>query len=243
MVYTVGMPTNNEFDEAIESAVNINKSITKVTVNALDLVDTWKSLTRIRGEPLSLPNEGLIYNVCNSMKKSEKVVLTGEGADELLFGYDQIYRWAVNESWVSVEDFLIRYGYSSNFFISDRFFTYLEDLRRNKSLLEFVEDFFYDFHLTGLLRRMDFSSMAASKEARVPFVDTALVNYMYRRDPNIKISETFSKLPLRNLAVKLNLIGTLNRKKIGFSASMNKIESKFNEYSYFQQVVLKELGW
>ena len=88
--YTVGLNNNNEFNDAEETAKSINKNLIKISLDKYELINLWKKLTKLRGEPLSLPNEGLIFKVCKSMKNNEKVVLTGEGADELLFGYDRI---------------------------------------------------------------------------------------------------------------------------------------------------------
>eukprot|EP00657_Telonema_sp_P-1_P003811 TRINITY_DN18927_c0_g1_i2.p1 TRINITY_DN18927_c0_g1~~TRINITY_DN18927_c0_g1_i2.p1 ORF type:complete len:106 (-),score=32.66 TRINITY_DN18927_c0_g1_i2:103-420(-) len=53
-----------------------------------------------------------IYLVCKSMSENEKVVLTGEGADELLFGYDRIFKWGSSLSHLSVTDFAERYSYN-----------------------------------------------------------------------------------------------------------------------------------
>jgi asparagine synthase (glutamine-hydrolysing) len=241
--YTVGLPGNNEFEGACETAQVLNRELVQTVVANEEIFETWRVLTRLRGEPLSVPNEALIFKVCHSMQPNEKVVLTGEGADELMFGYDRIYRWALASKWAGIEDFLRMYGYSDSTPPTERFQAFVEHLREGKSLIEFVEDFFYEFHLTGLLRRMDFASMAASKEARVPFVDVGLVNYMYRRQPDCKLTPEFSKLPIRTLALNLGLSGALNRKKIGFSASSDTKVSKYVEYAVFQEVVLGELGW
>ena len=84
--------------------------------------------------------------------------------------------------------------------------------------------------------------MSASKEARVPFVTKTLYEYMYRRQPSIKINCVESKIPLRNLLRELNVISPLSRKKIGFSATrINKNLS--DDYKDFQNICLEELGW
>jgi asparagine synthase (glutamine-hydrolysing) len=241
--YCVGLPKNNEFEGARETAAVLGRELVTVTITADELRENWSELTRLRGEPLGLPNEALIYTVCKNMQPTEKVVLTGEGADELLFGYDAIYRWAMSSTWDGVNPFLQRYGYSKTTQATDRLVHYIETLRSGKNMIEFLEDFFYLVHLPGLLRRMDFASMAASKEARVPFVNKKLVNYMYRRSSEIKINNSDSKLPLRNMAVKLKLNGALNRKKIGFSAHVDESKSRFEEYEDFQSVVLEALKW
>lgn len=240
--YSVGLKHNNEFDGAQETAEELNRQLTKISVEPDELKETWRTLTRLRGEPLSVPNEGLIFRVCSDMKKNEKVVLTGEGADELLFGYDGIFRWAAEQSEVNAESFLLKYGYAQEI-KSDRLLSYVEELAKDKKPIEFVEDFFYHVHLPGLLRRMDFASMAASKEARVPFVSKSLISYLYRQPWYVKLSESESKIPIRRIAEKLQLNGALARKKIGFSAKLTSEQSRVESYKEFQSIVLEELGW
>lgn len=240
--YSVGLSGNNEFEAAKETAAVIGKVIRLEEITAEQLRDNWRYLTKIRGEPLSVPNEGLIYQVCKAMPSSEKVVLTGEGADELLFGYDQIFRWALKSDQINYEEFMTRYGYSENT-DSERLLEYFHSLNCGKTPIEFMEDFFYNVHLPGLLRRMDFASMAASKEARVPFVTKKLISYMYRKPCYEKISSSESKLPIRAFAEKLQLCGALNRKKIGFSAKVAVNSSRKTDYNNFRQVVRGALEW
>jgi asparagine synthase (glutamine-hydrolysing) len=241
--YCIGLRDNNEIIEATESANLIGRKINTFIIDFNELKETWRWLVRLRGEPLSVPNEGLIYRICSAMHPEEKVVLTGEGADELLFGYDNIYRWAINNPKFSYDEFLKKYCYSSSTKTTDRLMAYIENNSRCMNSIEFVEDFFYKYHLPCLLRRMDFGSMAASKEARVPFVNIKLISYMYRKDVNIKINQLNSKIPLRKYAEKNGLDKILNRKKIGFSASSEKSLNKYVEYENFQKIVLGELGW
>ena len=138
--------------------------------------------------------------------------------------------------------FLKRYGYSEDL-ATERLKDYVQNMMHGKSGIDFVEDFFYQVHLPGLLRRMDFASMAASKEARVPFVDKNLISYMYRRSSDIKINDSESKIPLRLFAKKLGLHGALERKKIGFSAQANKELTRQEDYKKFQQIIMETLGW
>jgi asparagine synthase (glutamine-hydrolysing) len=241
--YTVGLEHNNEFLGAAETATLLKRNLINVSITQEQLIEAWKTLTRLRGEPLGLPNEGLIYLVCKAMKTDEKVVLTGEGADELLFGYDGLYRWAASNDFCNATHFLNLYGYSNDTAPTRRLLDYVDELKVGKTNIEFTEDFFYFVHLPGLLRRMDFASMAASKEARVPFVCKELVEYMYRRPHNIKLSDDESKIPLRRFASKLGLLGALGRKKIGFSAQIKQDNTRFLEYRNFQDIILGALSW
>lgn len=242
--YTVGLPQNNEFDAAAETAAQLGKELVKVEVTEQTLIDSWKTLISLRGEPLSVPNEGLIYMVCKAMQPAEKVVLTGEGADELFFGYDRIFRMAGAEGVpFTRDDFYKLYCYSNNLKHVPRLEALIDDMWRGKSNIEFIEDFFLTVHLPGLLRRMDGASMAASKEARVPFVATQMAHYMYRRPTNIKIDINASKIPLRKFAARLNLNGALSRPKVGFSSTLVSQVTRSEEYYFFQKLNLEMLGW
>jgi asparagine synthase (glutamine-hydrolysing) len=241
--YTVGLEENNEFEAAADTARQLGKAVERVPLASDDLPRLWRELTVIRGEPLSVPNEALIYAVCKAMAADEKVFLTGEGADELFFGYDNIFRWSLADEWRGPEDFLRRYGYSDTVVPTDRLLGFVEGMRSGKSVVEFVEDFFLGFHLPGLLRRMDFASMAASKEARVPFVTKTLLNYMYRRAAALRIDASESKIPLRRLAAAMSLHGALARRKIGFSATTAAMRTRAAEYDQFYTQCMEALGW
>lgn len=239
--YTVGLKGNNEFEQTRETSIFLNKKIKEISITKNKLIENWKYLTRLKGEPILLPNEGLIFEVCKNFTPNEKVVLTGEGADELLFGYDQIFRWSMYNKF-DLNKFLNLYGYS-DINISERFLDFINDLRKNKKNVDFLEDFFYKFHLPVLLRRMDFASMAAGKEARVPFVNKELIEYMYRQNVTNKLNQTVSKIPLRKYAKNKNADFFNKRKKIGFSAKLDKQNNTYSEYFNFRKIVIQELGW
>ena len=241
--YTVGLPQDNEFEHAQETAALLGRRWTGVALEPTQLVESWRRLTRLRGEPLALPNEGLIEGVCRAMAPQEKVVLSGEGADELMFGYDRLFRWALAAQRLDVDEFLRLYGYGDRLHATARLRECLGGLAEDKSPVEFVEDFFLQVHLPGLLRRVDFAAMAASREARVPFADRRLVDYCYRTNPASRIDDTHSKRPLRAMLQSLGLLGPLTRPKIGFSASLDPSHGRHRSYQYFQQVVLEELQW
>ena len=237
--YSVGLEKNNEFFAAKKISRKLNKKISLISIEKQKLKTTWKYLTKLKNEPISVPNEGLIYLVCKKMSKQNKIVLTGEGADEIFFGYDKIFRWALNQKKFNIKRFIELYGYSNVTKPTSRFIKYIENLSRKKKVIDFIEDFFYDFHLPTLLRRMDFASMAASKEARVPFVSKNIIENLYRINPKIKIDENFSKKPLRKYIKNIDLDFILETKKIGFSAATEVEQNKFYNYSVFQNIVIK----
>lgn len=239
--YTVGLPHSNEFEDVREFADATNKLVRYVTVSQDQLRDNWKYLARIRMEPLSVPNEGLIFEVCKAMPESTKVVLTGEGADELLFGYDRIFRSMAGLHLHSMDKFFEKYCYS-NVPATERIKEFVNKMMLGKSMIEFCEDFFIQFHLPGLLRRMDISMMAASKEGRVPFVDRRLFELMYRKPIEVRMRGDTIKWHLRKMLDDRGLHFVSAREKIGFSA-LAPGESAAQHYKNFQQTVMESLGW
>ncbi|MBT8068228.1 MAG: hypothetical protein KJO09_13380 [Gammaproteobacteria bacterium] len=239
--YTVGLPEANEFDDVREFCRLTNKSCVEVSVSEAEMREAWHVLVTARDEPLSVPNEGLIYLVCKEMPDSTKVVLTGEGADELLFGYDRIFRYMNSQIEFDLDAFLQRYCYSDDR-LGDRMHGFIASVSANKAPVQFCEDFFLQFHLPGLLRRMDSSMMAASKEGRVPFVDRRLFEMFYRKPLEVRAANGVIKAPLRTILYNRQLGVVCERKKVGFSAKP-EAQSTFSHYSSFQQQILESLSW
>ena len=71
-------------------------------------------MIKIRREPLAVPNEVLIYKMSLHSKKFVKVLLSGEGADELFYGYDRLFRWANKNTKFSFSQFDNYYSYGSH---------------------------------------------------------------------------------------------------------------------------------
>ena len=67
------------------------------------------------------------------MSKKNKIVLTGEGADEIFFGYDKIFRWAINEKKLNLKRFIDLYGYSNVAKPTNRFLKFIDKLNKKKN--------------------------------------------------------------------------------------------------------------
>ena len=247
--YSAGLPESNEFDAAADTARALGRACVPVSIADTSLAARWRELARLRGEPLSVPNEALIHAACSAMSPAEKVVLTGEGADELMFGYDRIFAWAAQASArgepLDRDAFFRLYGYSDDLDPGPRLAAWIDKLARGKTVLEFVEDFFWQLHLPGLLRRMDFASMAAGKEARVPFADRRLARMCYRQRGELKLDAGGAKRPLREMLSVRGLNGPLARAKVGFVARTagHRQASRQQEYRVFQDLSLEALSW
>ncbi|MBI5798695.1 MAG: asparagine synthase (glutamine-hydrolyzing) [Candidatus Yonathbacteria bacterium] len=89
--FTIGAKNTNEFDEAREAAELLKTSHTEIV---LDPDEYFAELPRIAyhfDEPVADPSAVALYFLAREASKHVKVVLSGEGADELFGGYN-IYR-------------------------------------------------------------------------------------------------------------------------------------------------------
>lgn len=89
--FTVGFGTDEKYNE-IGWAKNFSKAIGKEnTSKVISPEEYWNSLSMIQyhmDEPLADPSAVALYFVCNIASEKLKVVLSGEGADEIFGGYN-----------------------------------------------------------------------------------------------------------------------------------------------------------
>lgn len=242
--YTVGFDELNEFEWANIANNKLSSTHIQVKINTDEYIETLKYMINIRKEPLSVPNEVLIYLMTKEVKKNNTVMLSGEGADELFYGYDRIYNWANNKTNLDILEFDKYYSYGSHNDIEVLEFA-LQGLPGD-SVLEKVSYFFQIHHLHGLLRRLDNSTMLCSVEARVPFVDHRLVELIAGTPFNWRVNKT-SKAPLKRIFKKLIPKEIIERKKVGFPVPLqlifgNQQSSGKNPMDIFLDFNLKHLN-
>jgi asparagine synthase (glutamine-hydrolysing) len=177
----------------------------------------------IRREPLSVPNEVLLYRLGKEIKKETKVVLCGEGADELFFGYDRIFRWASSQTAFDLQQFDQHYSYSKGADLEILEYALEPFTKAYKSPLLITSAFFQIAHLHGLLRRLDSSTMLASIEAREPFVDYRLIERMFGVGADYKMQGGVVKAPLKRIFAEQLPSAIVTRPKIGFPVPLERI--------------------
>lgn len=213
--YTVGFSDYNEFSYAKLASESIGTQHYEILVSPQDFHDTASYMIKKREEPLSVPNEVLLFLMTKEVKKNNTVILSGEGADELFFGYDRIFRWAAETSKFDIRRFSELYSYGSH-----------DDIEIVESVIQpfyeygkpifIVGAFFQIAHLHGLLRRLDNSSMMCSVEARVPFTDYRLVERLAGCPFEWKMQNSCVKAPLKRIFKGVIPDEIINRKKVGF---------------------------
>ena len=212
--WTVGFPDKNEFKWARKAAEYLKTSHYEIKLHKEEFIELARFMFEKRNEPLSVPNEVLLYKMTKAVKKKNTVILSGEGADELFFGYHRIFQWAFRNKW-DIKEFDTRYSYGSNDDLE-----IIEDViapfKSYGSCVNIVAAFFQTAHLHGLLRRLDNSTMICSVEARVPFVDHRLVERMAGVPFEYRMEKGIVKAPLKRIFRDVVPDEIINREKVGF---------------------------
>ncbi len=222
-VWSVGFAEHNEFEYAQMAADAFGVNHTRCVVDAEAFQATAQQMIQKRREPLSVPNEVLIYLMTQQVRQKNTVVLSGEGADELFFGYDRIFRWAAGAETFDIKAFDQLYSYGSHSDVAIVESALDPHLRVASSKEDAVARFFQLDHLQGLLRRLDNATMLASVEARVPFVDHRLVERLAGVSSSYRMAGGVVKEPLKRLFTNLVPAPIIDRKKVGFPVPLETI--------------------
>jgi len=226
--WTVGSESNNEFEWARIAAAKFGSTHHEVLITDEEFLELAKDLILTRREPLSVPNEVLLYKMTRAVKQFNTVVLSGEGADELFFGYDRIYRWANACPKFNLREFDAGYSYGSHRddeVIEDALAPFMDRGRT----IDIVAAFFQVAHLHGLLRRVDNSTMRCSVEARVPFVDHRLVKRLAGVPLAYRMQDGVVKAPLKRIFADILPPSIIERKKVGFPVDLATIFKDFGD--------------
>ncbi|UBM61658.1 asparagine synthase (glutamine-hydrolyzing) [Candidatus Sulfidibacterium hydrothermale] len=196
--YTIGFPELNEFDYSEIVAKKYHTIHHKIIFRIHDYLSRWEQLITFKDAPLGVPNEIPLAFMSEKLKEKITVVLSGEGADELMGGYGRIFRspfdYTHHPTKTDFYDYFIsQYDYVPRH-MRDTLLTTPSDYRKefdekireefkNKANEENVFRFFHRYHVKGLLQRVDTTTMQTAVEARVPFLDHQLIEFTYREIP------------------------------------------------------------
>lgn len=195
----------------------------------------------------------LLYELCKKISIKNKVVLTGEGADEVFGGYprykeiDKIINLKKLANILPITlirkiprlNFLEYYKNKNplkeilTFRTFDKITEIFSDLKfNNKFLMKIEERFdnprnqiaFYDYkiYLESLLLRQDKVSMAHGVEARVPYVNQPLIDYVNSLGVKEKYDKNCPKIILKNISKKFFNKKFIFREKNGLNLPITK---------------------
>jgi len=268
--FSVGFDEDSysELPYAAEVAQHFGTQHHEIVVKHRDLVERLPQLVAYRDAPVSEPADIPIYLMAREAARSVKMVLTGEGSDELLGGYPKhiaerfvqgyqrlpgYFRHGFVEALahalpyefrrvktavtnLNIEDWRERYvRWFGALNRSER--DQLSVLRLNGAPVMNLPPFDADPHSStlrrilyfdqtswlpdNLLERGDRMTMAASIEARVPFLDHELASFVSSLPDHYRIRGLRSKWILREAGKQLIPERILERPKVGFRVPVN----------------------
>jgi asparagine synthase (glutamine-hydrolysing) len=259
----------SELAYAAEVARQFKTTHHELIVSSHDVVEQLPKLVAFRDAPVSEPSDVAIYLLACEAAASVKMVLTGEGSDEILGGYPKHVFERFSGTYQrlprSIRNHLIAplvhalpYRFRraktamTNLNIEDwreryvRWFGALNCLEReNLSVLRFddvpVTDappfnaaldasslrrmLYFDqtsWLPDNLLERGDRMTMAASIEARVPFLDHKLAEFVSTLPDSFRVRGARTKWILREAGKQIIPPFILGRPKVGFRVPVNE---------------------
>jgi asparagine synthase (glutamine-hydrolysing) len=202
-----------------------------------DLFADWGTLTT-----------RMLYKKCR--EKGLKVVLVGEGSDELFGGYPCFpFALKTRGPLLARLFFLYRHyagrRYGSQF---QRFASIMRGYisRTGGSMFEAVRLFETRNQLpNNFVMKVDKASMSVSLEARAPFLDRRVAELAYRTPQNLLLAQGTDKLLLRSMAERFKLLppAIARRPKYGASIAASWMDESEELRKYARQVVLERNGW
>jgi asparagine synthase (glutamine-hydrolysing) len=269
--YSVSFIEKNydESDKAKLVSNHIGSKHYDLKIDKKFFIENLSTLIDIKAAPASIPHEFALYSLCKEIKKEVSVLLSGEGADEFFGGYSRVQKSAYDFNKTSFlkrnfdkkkffNFFLDRYKW---FGIQEKEGLFSDDSKKiidndlvNKPFenifmkssknetYSIILECFQKNHIKALLDRLDLMSMRSGIEARVPFLDHKILEFINNLPFNYKIkwksrlhkyfsifssSENYSekndinKFLLRSCSKKYLPKSTTNEKKLGFPLPMN----------------------
>jgi len=192
----------------------------------------------------------LLYRKCR--EKGIKVVIVGEGSDELFGGYDifcnafpkydrQPVEWRLFQLYRAYAG--RRYG--------RQYFAFRARMR--EYLRQTDNDFFSAVRLfetrdqlpNNYVMKVDKASMSAGVEARVPFLDTRVAEIACRIPGKMLLNSRAEKIVLRQMAKKYDLLPDeiIQRKKFGASIAVNWMDDSRQFREFARAMILEQGEW
>jgi len=192
----------------------------------------------------------LLYQKCRD--QGIKVVIVGEGADELFGGYG-VFRNALPgalkgpKAWRLFQLYRQYAGrrYGSQYRVFSRLMRgYLNE--SNNDYFHAIRMFESRHQLpNNYVMKVDRASMAVSVEARVPYLDSRVAEIAYTVPRELLINETGEKLLLRKVASQYNLLPDeiIQRQKFGAPLASSWMNESPKFRAYAREIILGKQSW
>lgn len=213
------------------------------TISQNDVVKLLEDTLYLRDYPGMTDIDSSLYWFSKEISKEHRVILSGECADEIFGGYPWFYRTDLNNlfPWInniSYRQKLINPNIKINLekTIQKEYKRMIKELPRKDRKDKYKKLFYINMthFMTTLLDRKDRMTMGATIEARVPFADTKLIEYLWNLPFNYKYKENKEKYLLRSAFKDIIPDEVLYRKKNPYPKThhpyfLNKVKKLLKE--------------
>jgi len=241
-----------ELDYAKIVSKHINSNHNEIVISQKDFIECFENLFDMIDGPFG--DSAIIPTMILSKKINKdgiKVVLSGEGSDEIFLGYDNYFKmleyfnnnfekekFNLTKDWEykrrKIENEYIFYS-TGETFTNGQLELFLKNFKKlnlpyhiNTTPLKQMSYFDFKYWIENvLMTKIDRATMKYSLEARTPFLDYRLVELLFSINDNLKTGNT-NKYLLKKIALKYLPKEIVYRRKKGFSSPF--IEWLFNEY-------------
>lgn len=230
---------DNEFINLMNNTFNTRHHYKIITQKKL--AKTLKEGVLARDLPGMADIDSSLLWFSKKISKDYKVILSGECADEIFGGYPWFYRTEVMERecfpWLdSIEsrNSLLKKEIQEKLqlkdFLDDQYEKIIKEVPkvRNKEEYKYKKLFYLNmtYFMTTLLERKDRMTMRASLEARVPFANTKLIEYLWNLPWEYKFHNKIEKGILRDAYKGLLPEEIIKRKKNPYPKTHNPVYTK-----------------
>lgn len=237
---------NSDFAFARDVARRLGTRHTEVPVTAVEFLNAVPAMIERLGTPLSTPNEVAIAAVAQRLAAAgQKVVLSGEGADELFGGYeatldaavrtlqptktlaaDALRFWIQDHAWLAADTLPKIARFTDRTVVQELRNTVSNILKplakQHRTPLRLTLAYQRTVNLEGLLRRLDSSTMLHSIEGRTPLADTAVLNVADNLRDEHLFNGTRGKIALRDAFGDLVPASVIARPKASFPLPVDR---------------------
>ena len=232
----VARHVSSEHEEILISPAEVSDGLESTITCFDDLFADWGTIST-----------RLLYGKCREY--GIKVVLVGEGADELFGGYDE-FRSSGSRVPADLWLFQLYRHYCGRRY--GRYFGAFRALMRdylkstNGDRFDAVRLFETRNQLpNNYVMKVDKASMSVSVEARVPYLDQRVAEIAYRIPKTLLLANGTEKSMLRRVARRFQLLPeeTLARPKLGGSMATSWLDEQPAFRSFARDIILSRGGW
>ena len=230
---------NEDFNVARENAKFYGNNFIPVEIGSNDFMDNNEKITEILEEPLA--NQSSVLNYCMSKKISEKVLMTGDGGDEIFTGYDR-YRSILITQFLQKINIFRNIKVKSKFKNFERLF--LNDPKdlflsfSEQNLFKNHDEYFLNFkkiqsNEIGLNYTKELHLKNTVNNIQLLDLDTLVPNdYLLRNDKIFMDSGIEVRVPLLDLNIINNILMMSPSKKFGY---------RFHSKYFFKNIFKKDI--